>query len=87
MFGPEDQLFEAGGFGMSEEEEQAARERRRQQEQEYRAALPALQGRLYSTLSQDEQALACYYSKTVSFTPDGKGDFFLHIALQAPAGK
>jgi hypothetical protein len=73
IFGTSDVLFEGDDFGMAEEERQAAILRERQQDAAYRAELPALHGRQYSSLSQHEQTLARHYDDRVSFTPDGKG--------------
>ena len=81
MFGTSDVLFEEDDFGMTEEERRAAVLRERQQDAAYRAELPALEGRLYSTLSQHEQTLARHYDDRVSFTPDGKGDFVVQVSL------
>lgn len=81
MFGTSDVLFEEDDFGMTEEERRAAVLRERQQDAAYRAELPALDGRLYYTLSQHEQILARHYDDRVSFTPDGKGDFLVQVSL------
>lgn len=81
MFGTSDVLFEEDDFGMTDEERRAAVLRERQQDAAYRAELPALDGRLYYTLSQHEQTLARHYDDRVSFTPNGKGDFVVQVSL------
>ena len=65
----------------TDEDIRAAAERDTVREVEYRAALPALHNRQFSTLNQHEKALAQLYSDRVSFTPDGVGDFLVKVTL------
>lgn len=75
MFTTDSELFPTYDFGMSPEEEQAARDERKRLNAEYIASLPDLNGRLYSSLSSRELTLAHHYTKSVSYEPDGNGDF------------
>ncbi|MBU9809437.1 hypothetical protein J1785_06725 [Rahnella sp. SL6] len=75
IFCTTDQLFGMKDLGMSDEEIRAAEERDAHLNVEYLASLPALAGRLWSTLSEHEQVLACHYSDQIGFTPHGQGDF------------
>lgn len=85
MFGISDVLFGSDDIGMTDEERRAAIAQEKQQDAEYRAKLPTLHGRQYSTLSEHEQVLARHYDDCVSFTPDGKGDFLVRVQLTEAA--
>ena len=76
-------------FGWSEafteEEKEREEKERNQKDKEYRKSLHFLDGRLYSSLSEQEQNIAVYYSEHgsfVSFTPDGKDDFQVQVQLR-----
>ena len=75
MFGTADQLFGMQDVGMSDEEIRAAAERDAKLDVEYKASLPKLAGRLWSTLSEHEQVLARHYSDKIGFKPNGQGEF------------
>lgn len=77
-------LFSLTEENAPDEDSRAAAERDTVREVEYRAALPALHNRLFSTLSQHEKALAQLYSDRVTFTPDGAGDFVVSVTEGAP---
>ena len=77
-------LFSLTEEDATDEDIRAAAERDTVREVEYRAALPALHNRQFSTLSQHEKALAQLYSDRVSFTPDGAGDFVVSVTEGAP---
>ncbi|MGF2402338.1 hypothetical protein ACQUTF_21160 [Enterobacter cloacae] len=77
-------LFSLTDENATDEDIRAAAKRDTVREVEYRAALPALQNRQFSTLSQHEKALAQLYCDRVSFTPDGAGDFVVSLTEAAP---
>lgn len=77
-------LFSLTEEDATDEDIRAAAERDTVREVEYRAALPALQDRQFSTLSQHDKALAQLYRDRVRFTPDGKGDFMVSLTQAAP---
>ncbi|MGL4183155.1 hypothetical protein [Enterobacter ludwigii] len=77
-------LFSLTEENTSDEDIRAAAERDTVREVEYRAALPTLQNRQFSTLSQHEKSLAQLYSDRVSFTPDDAGDFVVSLTEDAP---
>lgn len=65
--------------------EGAGRKGKESKDKEYRKSLHFLDGRLYSSLSEQEQNIAVYYSEHgsfVSFTPDGKDDFQVQVQLR-----
>lgn len=76
-------LFSLTEENATDEDIRATAERDTVREVEYQTALPALQNRQYSTLSQHEKALAQFYSDRVHFTPDGKGDFVVSLTEAA----
>jgi len=70
-------------FGMTAEDRKESAERDKRLDADYRASLPLLQDRLYSSLTTREQTLARHYSDRVSFTPDGQGDFVVQVTEAA----
>jgi hypothetical protein len=77
-------LFNLTEEDATDEDIRDAAERDTVREVEYRAALPALHNRQFSTLSQHEKALVQLYSDRVSFTPDGAGDIVVSVTEAAP---
>nr|WP_261905585.1 hypothetical protein [Escherichia coli]CAH8250734.1 Uncharacterised protein [Escherichia coli] len=77
-------LFSLTEEDATDEDIRAASERDTVREVEYRAVLPALHNRQFSTLSQHEKALAQLYRDRVTFTPDGAGDFVVSVTEGAP---
>lgn len=77
-------LFSLTDEEAGDEDIRAAAERDTAREVEYRVALPALQDRQFSTLSQHEKALTQLYSDRVSFTPDGAGDYVVSLTEPVP---